>query len=101
YKAQPDPDREGVAGAGKGVVSFARLIACLVEIDHDGKTGKKEKQAVDQEVPAVAGVLEDKADQAQDQGQHEHAVIGFVVRVDAVRQFALVSVEQVVEGCDA
>ena len=99
--AEADPDGEDIEGAGEGIVAFAGLETGLVKIDHDGEAGEEEEQTGDEGVAAVAAVLYEEAEQTQQQGQQVEAVIGFVVFVGGVRHFALVAVEEVVEGGDA
>ena len=99
--AEADPDSEDIERAGEGVVAFARLEAGLVEIDHDGQAGKEEEQGCHEQVAAAAAVLDEGAEKAEEEGQHEEPVIGFIVLVDAVREFVLVAVEGVVDEGDA
>src|SRR6185437_16038797 len=101
YHAEADPDGEHIERAGEGLVAFAGLEACLVEIDHDGKSGEEEEKAGDKDIAAVAAVLNDETQQAQEQGQQVEPVVSFIVLVCGIGEFALVAVEEVVEGGDA
>src|SRR6202042_1288106 len=94
---KPDPYRKGVAGAGVGIVPFPRLQSGLVQINDDCPPGKKEKQHDDPQIIAVADKLEYEAKDSQEEGQHIQPVVGLVVDVDAVRQFALITKAGVVE----
>src|SRR5581483_3022848 len=96
-----DPDGKGIAGPGEGIVTFAWLIAGLVQINDDGETGKEEQEEGYHEVAFVAVGLHKETDESQDHGQQEHPVIGLIVLMDGIRHTALIAEEDVVDKRNA
>ena len=49
YHTETDPDTEGIERTGIGIVSFTRLVGCLVQVEHNGDTGHEEEHEGDPE----------------------------------------------------
>ena len=79
---KPDPDTEGIERTCIRIVSFTRLVGCLVQIEHNGQACHKEQEECNPETldTLLSGIsLEQQAQNTQQQGQHIIDVMSFII----------------------
>ena len=103
------PDGKCVERAGEGIVAFARLSGCLVEVEHDSNACHEEEEEYDPElfdaaarvVAVLVESLIEQADESEQKRQHVVDVVAFVAFAEFVGQGRLVAEACAVDGVDA
>ena len=95
-----DPDTEGIERTSVGIVTFTRLIRCLVQIEHDGDTRHEEQEEHHPELldatTSTVG-LPQQTDETHEQRQHVEHVVTLVTLAQVVGQQALVAQARVID----
>ena len=94
-----DPDGKGIEGTGVGIVTFARLSGCLVEVKHNGDTGHEEQEEYHPELLdafLTAPCLPEESDDSQYEGETIENVVSLVV-FQFLREHVLVAIQKVVD----